>query len=319
MGLLALAAVALLIPLVAQLTLAGSFLSGKIARLDVIAEMRSPWSMARKGGFWVASEPYSLLLWVLPFTVCYCAVQGWRERASGRVVFWITALFGIAMLLMQFRLHYFGSFALIVPLLVLAERVTSKWPDHHKQIMLCTSLLFALAYWPPLGYVLGGHNSPAGDGNFAALRPILGSLQRACARDPGIVLADNDAGHYIRYYTDCSVIANNFLLTPQHEQKIQQIDYLTSRRAVDLPRVAPYVKYILLRPATIFREENGGARYMTYSPKSAPLFGDLLLKQIKDVPSDYTLIDQANIGRTGETPLPYIRLYSVRSSRPVAN
>ena len=86
-----------------------------------------------------------------------------------------------------------------------------------------------------------------------------------------------------------------------------------------LPAVAPYVKYILLRPATIFREENGGARYMTYSPKSAPLFGDLLLKQIKDVPSDYTLIDQANIGRTGETPLPYIRLYSVRSSRPVAN
>ena len=48
---------------------------------------------------------------------------------------------------------------------------------------------------------------------FRALRPILEDLQQACAKDPGIVLADNDAGHYIRYYTQCSVIANNFLLT----------------------------------------------------------------------------------------------------------
>ena len=133
-----------LIPLVAQLTLAGSFLGGTIARLDVIAEMRSPWSMARKGGFWVASEPYSWLLWVLPFTVCYCAVQGvaracvWpRGLLDHRVVRHRDAPHAI-------RLHYFGSFALIVPLLVLAERSLSKWPDHHKQIMLCTSLLFAL-------------------------------------------------------------------------------------------------------------------------------------------------------------------------------
>ncbi len=37
-------------------------------------------------------------------------------------------------------------------------------------------------------------------------------------------------GHYIRFHTDCSVIANNFLVTPQHEQKYMEASRLLSMR-----------------------------------------------------------------------------------------
>ena len=122
---------------------------------------------------------------------------------------------------------------------------------------------------------------PAGDGSFRALRPILGDLRKACAEDPGIVLADNDAGHYIRYYTDCPVIANNFF-DAQHEQKIELMDYLTSLPATALPHTPPFVRYVLVRPVTIFAGEKKSGQeqitYMSYSPIAARLVSDLLLK-----------------------------------------
>ena len=41
-------------------------------------------------------------------------------------------------------------------------------------------------------------------------------------------------GHYIRYYTDCPVIANNFLLTPQHFRKMDEVGALFSLSAATL-------------------------------------------------------------------------------------
>jgi hypothetical protein len=168
----------------------------------------------------------------------------------------------------------------------------------------------------------------ANDPSFRTLRPILDDLRKACAQDPGIALADNDAGHYIRYYTDCSVSANNFLLTPQHEQKIRQIDYLTSLPAGAFPGAAPFVRYILLRPATIYDDPQKGAKggnrlgkimYVSYSPKKAQLISDLLLKPLDQIPSSYELLEQAAIrDTTKDGVLPFIRLFKVTPvSRPV--
>ena len=143
-----------------------------------------------------------------------------------------------------------------------------------------------------------------------------GPAEGAAPKDPGIVLADNDAGHYIRYYTECSVIANNFLLTRQHEQKIRQIDYLTSLPAAALPGAAPFVRYMLVRPVSIERGDN--RQYMSYSQTDAQLLNDLLLRPIEQVPSNYVLIEQANIQETGQAgSVPYIRLFKV--NRPVGS
>ena len=311
-SLLVLVAVALLLPLVAQIVLAQSFLAGSITRLDAIAEMLSPLRMSRLVGPSQVSRLYSWLIWLLPVSAAYSLVQAWRTRASGELLFWTHAILGLALVLMQVRLHYFGSFALYLPLLVFVERTLVRRPDLRRPLMLATTLLFIVCYAPPLRYNLTSYVEPAGDRNFIALRPVLASLREACEREPGIVLSDNDAGHYIRYYTECSVIANNFLLTRQHTDKIEQIDYLTSLSAQSLPKVAPYVRYILLRPVSISRNRAGNTVYMTYSPKNAQLFEDLMLKPAEEVPAGYTLLRQANTRRKDQAKgLVYARLYVV--------
>jgi hypothetical protein len=318
-ALLVAGAIVLLLPLAHQIVMARAFLGGTIERLDSIAEMRAlPPMLWTDPGRASLSRMYSLLVFLAPLTALYCAWRGWQERATPRLLFWIWCLFGLALMLTQMRLHYFGSFALYLPLLVLAQACSVRWQQRHKVVVLSTALVFLLAYWLPVRYTLIAPLPPGGDPTFSALRPILEDLRKACARDPGIVLADNDAGHLIRYYTDCSVIANNFLLTPQHEQKVRQIDYLTSVPANAFPGVAPFVRYILLRPLNVVvGAEN--SRYMSFSRREAPLISDLLLKPLDRLPSNYELIEQASISTSNmQGGVPYIRLFKVNPVAPLA-
>jgi hypothetical protein len=309
-------AVVLLLPLAHQILMARAFLGGTSERLNAIMEMRPLPPMLLTGpGRDSLAKMYSLLVFLTPATAIYCAWSGWRERATPRLLFWIWCLFGLTLMLTQVRLQYFGSFAIYLPLLVLAQACSVRWEHRRQLVALSTALVFLLAY------SMGARTLVAplpigGDPTFVALRPILEDLRKACARDPGIVLADNDAGHMIRYYTDCSVIANNFLLTPQHERKVRQMDYLTSVPANAFPGVAPFVRYILVRPVSVVRGRNE-TRYTSFSQREAPLVNDLLLKPLDQVPSSYVLIEQANIGDTKtEGTVPYIRLFKVNPVAP---
>ena len=310
-------ALVLLLPLARQMLIARAFLSGTISRLDTIDEMRSPLLMAiSPDSKFELTLMYSALVWLVPLTVLYCGWQAWRERATSRLFFWICCIFGLALLLAQLRMHYFGSFALYLPWLFLAQHCITRWPDKRKVVTLLASMVFVLMYWIPGRYQLGGATPVTGDPAFLALRPFLDDLKRACEQDPGIVLADNDAGHYIRYYTQCSVIANNFLLTPQHEQKIRQLDYLMSVPAAAFPGVAPFVRYIVVRPVTIMREAE---RYVSISQRDARLARDLLLQPLEKVPANYVLIKEASIRATdpgNERSVPYMRLFKMDPVAP---
>lgn len=312
LGILALIAIVLLLPLAQQIIGGGVFLAGKSARLDTIVEMMSPLHLVRSlGGRIDLTLTFSMLLWLTPLTVIYCAWMGWRERTSGRLLFWLCCILGLALLATQLRLHYFGSFALFLPWLVAAQELANRWPARHKLIALLVIVGLLLAYWMPGRYQLGLALEPATDPGFRGLRRMMDPLRAACAAEPGIVLADNDAGHYIRYYTECSVIANNFLLTPQHGRKIDEIDRLTSLHATQLPDAAPYVRYVLLRAVSIARDGQT-IRYMSYSQRSAPLIEELLLQPAERVPAPYTLIDKLDMDSSDvSTPVPYIRLYRI--------
>jgi hypothetical protein len=318
-ALLAGGAVVLLLPLVHQIVLVHGFLGAKIERLDSIAEMRAlPPMLLTADGRSGLAKMYSLLVFLTPATAIYCAWRGWRERTTPRLLFWIACLCGLTLMLMQVRLQYFGSFVLYLPLLVLAQACSKRWEQRNKLVVLSTSLVFLLAYWMCARYTLIAPLPVGGDPNFRAMRPILEDLRKACAQDPGIVLADNDAGHMIRYYTECSVIANNFLLTPQHEQKIRQIDYLTSVPANAFPGVAPFVRYVFVRPLSVIRGQHETS-YMSFSRRRAPLINDLLLKPLDQVPSNYELIEQAALAYSNmEGAVPFMRLYKMNPVAPRA-
>lgn len=305
-----------LAPLAHQMLMAQGFLAGTTRRLDVISEMRSIRQMAQgPDGIRFVSALYTPFLWLWPFTVGLCAYRAWVERRSERLFFWIFAIAGLTLLVMQFRLHYFGSFALVLPWLVLVEERVRRWPERRKLAMLGTSLAILLMYTFSLRYALPSFPSIAGDVDIPAMRPLLADLHDACAKDPGIVLADNDLGHYIRYFTDCSVIANNFLLTKQHADKIDLADHLLSLHAEQLPKEAPYVRYVMLRPANVYGTKKDGFHYVAYSQMSSvTLMNELLLAPVEKAPSRYVLLRQA-VMRTDTTEdaevIPLMRLYKI--------
>lgn len=307
----------LLIPLVRQIVVVQSFLGGTAIRLDAIQEMVSPFRAAHgPGGARFVAGFYSNLIWLAPVTLILTLLHCWYDRASPRLLFWIASTFGLILLSSQMRMHYFGSFALYLPWLVLIQKLAEQRPANRKKYFLLASLALVVMYIPSLRHQLAAPMPHANDIAFDNIRPLLTKMRAACAEDPGIVLADNNAGHYIRYYTECSVIANNFLLTPQHSRKIREIDQLFSLPAAEIPSAAPYVKYVLVRPLHIRRTGDGQFSYEFFSNRSSRTGQELLLAAPGTVPPGYNLVDEVRFADVAN--IPYARLYKLKRA-PIAD
>lgn len=310
-------AVVLVLPLLHEIRIAQSFLRGTLGTLDSIQEMRSPIKMAIEDGGMSVAMFYSFLVWLAPATLVLCIVQCWRERQSQRLLFWISATMGLLLLSMQLRLHYFGGFALYMPWLIVLNDYASPRVDIRKRAYLLGTLALLLTYVPQIRHALVAPIPRAGDPWFERLHPIFSAMRKACAEDPGIVLADSTAGHYIRYYTDCSVISNNFLLTQQHFDKVFEAWRLFSLTPRQLIEQAPQVKYVLVRPANIVRQTNGEYTFSFFGQDKPQLETALLLGPASELPPQYRLLDQVRFEfRHGDQAenFPYARLYKIEQS-----
>lgn len=299
----------LLLPIVAQVRHGQAFLAGSISYLDQIAEMMPPIVGAQQMGALFIHQLYSPIFWLLPLTIALCVIGLWRERTSPQLHFWITSLIGIVLLNLQLRLHYFGNFALFLPWLLFAEHLAARKADKAKLIYLLTSLAMLLFYAVPLRLQTVGGVARANDESFVNVRPVLGKLAEACRNDPGIVLADANAGHYIRYYTDCDVIANNFLMTPQHFAKIAEIASDFSLPAAELARRAPHIKYVLIRPLGVKQEPSGTLRYLFFFGAANKLANDLFYDTPERVPSSFHLLADERLKELDNAP--YAKLYKI--------
>lgn len=311
---LAVAAVVMVAPLLHEIRTATGFLTGTLGTLGAIEEMRSPVTMAMQADQrFPLSMFYSFLFWLAPATFVLCVVQCWRQRQSPLLLFWITSALGLAMLSLQLRMHYFGGFALYLPWLVLVQNYASQRVELQRRTYLVTTLALLLAYIPQIRYALIHTPARAADIWFEQLLPMLKILRETCAKDPGVVLADSTAGHYIRYYTDCSVIANNFLLTEQQFQKVDEGMRLFSLPPAEMPKAAPYVKYILVRAANLTRNAEGGYKISFFGDRTPQLAMALLLKPERERPLGYKLLNEITFQfqyQTVET-VPYAKLYRI--------
>lgn len=322
MGVLIVIAVILLVPLLKQISHARSFVSGSLGMLDQILEMRSPLQLLRDGDHYQLIGFYSLLALLAPVTFVLCAVRLWRERTTYRALFWIWCLFGLLLMTTQMRMHYFGIFALYLPWLIQLQEFTAKRPELYKRAFLIGSLALVLAYSPVIRYALIAPIPHAGDDGFKPVYPVFAALRKACAEDPGVVLADTNAGHYIRYFTNCSVIANNFLMTEQHFAKADEVSRLFALPAEQLRSEAPFVKYVLVRAGKIKANDNNNFSYEFFGTQAPVMTSALLLgTRGKAPPPEFKLIYEvtASMRRKRSTQpeeVPYAKLYKIVPSAP---
>jgi hypothetical protein len=300
--------------IIGQVLFAGRFFTNAISGMGDIGEVQSPWhTLHSPGGIEHVAREYTLLIFLAPVTLLMCLWRLWRDQQAERALFWIACILGLVLLLQQLRLNYYGSFALYLPWLLLADGLARRRPARVPVVLGVLGCALAAIYWPAFADNLFARRNLANDPIYEVTRQIYPAFAAACAQHPGIALAEPSDGHYIRFHTDCAVIANNFLVTPLQEQKTLEEQHLLSLPAAQLPQTAPYVSYVYVRRAHLFYVLPNDD--LVPAPKDLPGYPDLpLVKELLDapptqLPPHFRLLKELFF--PGHADAPYARLFAV--------
>jgi hypothetical protein len=178
---------------------------------------------------------------------------------------------GLALLLSQLRLHYFGYFALIAAALLVVDELRARRGWHRGLVFVAAFATLALAFQPALRERLFVVYAPSSDPDYAAAFTLFLELENLCAEDPGTVLASTDDGSPILFHTDCSVVANNFILRSEDKAHVDEVRRLMRLTPEEIRSQRPDIKYLLLR-AQDFSVQRDGVDYLVEASPIAKHF-----------------------------------------------
>lgn len=275
----------LAIPMLAAFQFSAAFVAGDLPAVAQIDEIRSPFAFLRDPmGLRRLNQVYTLLVWLAPVVCLAVLFAALNERDRALRFFWIWAAIGLLALMIQVRLGSLGVVFLYLPLLLLAQRATATRRWDGRRVAGVMALLIVLAYLPTFMFQLGGRRIPAMDQNYSSSRFVLSALAKACATEPGVVLASPGDGHLVRFFTECAVVSNNFRLTQTDQRKIADSLRLIGQPAAVLQAEAPYVKYVL-------------ARLIAPAESPDPVLFDELLNPLNGQPRGFRTIVKVGITR----------------------
>ena len=315
MAIIAGIAFVMLLPFAGQLLLGKRFVSGQIELLDKIEEAKSAAAMVRTGGLYSVLKLYSGLILLVPLTLAGCA---WmiikRQPAPPMLHFFVSSFLGLLLLLAQFRFHNYGSYALFLPLLLAAQHLLQSRPALRTAGMGLLTIGILLAYAPPIRSQLFIPWSPGNDFYYGLTRSMYPTMAQACSTRPGTVLAANDDGHYISYHTACSVIANNFLLTELHEEKVREARRLLNLTPQQLLESGASVQYVFARFTSLFTRGADGKPVVSSRDElqrsNNKLVSTLLLSEPASLGQRYHLLKELRF--PGDDGFAYARLFEIR-------
>ena len=241
-GAFAAAALLVALPLLGNLRMGAQFIGGGLDATQDIVEMRNAYAITLSDD--LSSVPDFLwLVWLAAPAALFAAWLAWRSDDAAERFYGIAAALGLVLLQFQFRLHVYGELALVATPLLAARIMAQHWPGAARKVALCAAAVFLVALLPARN-LLGEKRYLAGYVGFAEFRSVFPVLHDACARQPGIVLAGLEAGHWVRYFSDCSVIGNVFLVTPQEAAKARETRHLMNLAPEELLATRPDVAYV---------------------------------------------------------------------------
>ena len=238
----------LAIPVVAQGMRGAMFFSGDLLLLDQILEVQSPFRMFTETvGPMETASYYSWLIVTAPLVLGYFAWSAFRSETQYEVYYAVWAVFGLVLLLGQYRFNYVGLLPLITGPLLLLESIAKRQQWRPAATALGAMVALVILYQPALRERLFTIYAPGGDRHYAAALPIYQHLAELCAEKPGLILADHDDGNALLYHTDCSVIANNFIMRPADEAKLTETYALMGGTPEAIRQHEPAIDYVFVR------------------------------------------------------------------------
>ncbi len=190
----------LTIPVIQNLSDGARFMLGDLPFYGDIDEFNKPISFDDKSIFYISADikTYSGLLLLLPISLMGLLFWVTRYKEPANIYFFIFSLFGGLLLLFQNRLNYFGSYVLYFPLCLIAIHFSLKSRKHKYVALFTTTLIVFMSYSISIKQLVNT-KVKGGSFDYAATYIIYKELEKACNEKPGIVLADNNDGHYISY------------------------------------------------------------------------------------------------------------------------
>jgi hypothetical protein len=288
--LLSVAAFAALLPLLSSMRLAGEFVSGNLEIIRDITEVKSPYVLYRDFGEEFSVRLLSGLMWVTAPMLMLNLWWAIREQSAQIQFVAIVGILGLTLLQMQFRFAVFGELSMLLTPLLLAKFISERKAQWHLHAAVGSALLFSGAFYPTLAnwqplWTLGG------DQGYPWTRPAFPVIQALCEQRRGIVLADIHAGHWIRYHSECSVVADAFLMTEQHAAKVQETARLLRSTPAELLDEPIEIRYVLVRHSVPLHLGDDGKEGPDLEElrASMPALERDLLGPKSQVPPEYTL------------------------------
>ena len=157
-------------------------------------------------------------------------------------------LLGLLLWMHQQRFGYIGWPLLVIFCAVMADFTLKQMRNNsYLRKTLTVAVVIGLLVNPLLTYGLLDRFRPAvGVPDYPLILFLVDKLKELCKKDRGIVLADAQFGHLIRYLTDCPVISNTMFNTVQHYKKAIQTEAMLHLSPVEIQREHPWVKYVLV-------------------------------------------------------------------------
>lgn len=300
-----------LLPILTDVLSGFSFISREIVGLDEIGEAESPLMyFTQDGGFRQFIRRYSVIGLAIPVLLIVSLLKCRKTQSESRVLFAVMSAFGLTLLLCQFRLHYFGSFAIVLGwLLVIDEWRLQQATPNIRVLALCMCAVL-LAYVPSFNLLFYRY-LPGQDVGYEMVMDVLPALHEQCAAAPGLAIAERNSGHYVRYHSDCSVVANNFLLTEQHEEKSRELDAIMALSPQKLLATRADIDYVVVQLSGLYARRSDGTVVPTsidyLKQRHGKLFSDLTFSD--SLPKEFELIDEVRVA--DERDFAYASLYRI--------
>lgn len=304
----------LILPLVGQLLLGANYLRADLEHSYRIAEVQTLLEQLRGDGAYQVAAYYSWLFLLIPVvwlgSLWYALAI---HRTPALTLLSMTAALGLAMLCMKFRLANFGSFAMIVVPLLAVDHWFGPAHPRRRIAVAATVLAFTAALTPCLAQLFTTRQWLGMNPSYALTHDIYPAMAAACARHPGIMLASNDDGHYIRYHSQCQVTADNFMLTPDDAASLKDMERLLSMSPKDLLQATPRVDYVFARLNLAIGLNDRGNPSVTdeesQKQMTSPLFNALIFSEPGAIDDHYRLL--AELRWPAPNNKPYARLFQI--------
>lgn len=300
-------AVVLAVPIAGQLGSGAAFLGGGVSRLSEMYEARGVYTQfTRTLGPFSTASLYSWLVLLAPPLLLLNAYMLATTREADRLFYAVAAGLGLLMLLAQFRFHYYGFFALVTGLLVVADDLRRRFRWHRGGVFAAALAGVLVAYQPALRARLFDLPPVGLDPEYARSQPLYLRLATECAADRGVVLANANDGNPILFHTDCSVITNNFIVDQADDEQFRRAGRLYRSRPEEIRRSAPEIRYLLVRTSDFSPAVDGQRKLLTDNP----IVMELLLAA--EPPPGFKLVQTVYRGTgTGGVDDIYARLYKI--------